>query len=233
MQNSLKRMWALLGVVAAIGAVAATSARCVRTRRGRRSSSGPMRIALPPSPRSRTTWAASNGATIQVVTKNFGDIATISAPSLRRTPRTSSWPHMTGPASWPRTASWCRSSRARPSQRSSRQYTLDAFSYGTAVKKLYGIPVQVENIALLVNTKLAKVPTTFAQLETEALAAKKKRRTCPSASASSRARAETRTTCTRSSRVSAATSSAPTRPETSNPKDVGVANPTFTQELDT
>jgi len=53
-------------------------------------------------------------------------------------------------------------------------YALDAFSYGTAVKKLYGMPVQIENIALLVNTKLAKVPTTFAQLESEALAAKKK-----------------------------------------------------------
>ena len=53
-------------------------------------------------------------------------------------------------------------------------YTLNAFSYGTAVKKLYGIPVAVENIGLVVNTKLAKVPTTFKQLETEALAQKKK-----------------------------------------------------------
>ena len=42
------------------------------------------------------------------------------------------------------------------------------------MKKLYGIPVQVENIALLVNTKLAKVPKTFAQLEATALAVKKK-----------------------------------------------------------
>ena len=52
-------------------------------------------------------------------------------------------------------------------------YTLNAFSYGTAVKKLYGVPVAVENIGLVVNTKLAKVPTTFAQLEKEALAVKK------------------------------------------------------------
>jgi arabinogalactan oligomer/maltooligosaccharide transport system substrate-binding protein len=52
-------------------------------------------------------------------------------------------------------------------------YTLDAFSYGTAVKKLYGVPVAVENIGLVVNTKLAKVPTSFAQLEQEALAVKK------------------------------------------------------------
>jgi arabinogalactan oligomer/maltooligosaccharide transport system substrate-binding protein len=53
-------------------------------------------------------------------------------------------------------------------------YSLDAMSYGTAVKRLYGLPVQLENIGLVVNTKLAKVPKTFAQLESEALAFKKK-----------------------------------------------------------
>ncbi len=54
------------------------------------------------------------------------------------------------------------------------RYTLDAFSYGTAVKKLYGVPVAIENIGLVVNTKLVKVPTTWAQLEQQALAFKKK-----------------------------------------------------------
>ena len=54
-------------------------------------------------------------------------------------------------------------------------YALDAFSYGTAVKRLYGAPVALENIGLVVNTKLAKVPTTFAQLEAAALAFKKKK----------------------------------------------------------
>jgi len=53
-------------------------------------------------------------------------------------------------------------------------YTLNAFSYGTAVKKLYGVPTQVENIGLIVNTGLVKVPSTFAQLEQEALAYKHK-----------------------------------------------------------
>lgn len=52
------------------------------------------------------------------------------------------------------------------------QYTLDAFSYGTSVKNLYGVPTQVENIGLVVNTDLVKVPTTWAQLEQEALAFK-------------------------------------------------------------
>ena len=53
-------------------------------------------------------------------------------------------------------------------------YALNAFSYGTAVKKLYGVPVALENVGLIINTRLAKVPTTFADLEKQALAAKKK-----------------------------------------------------------
>ena len=56
-------------------------------------------------------------------------------------------------------------------------YTLNAFSYGIAVKKLYGVPTQIENIGLVVNTSLVKVPKTFAQLEQEALAYKKKAHT--------------------------------------------------------
>ena len=54
-------------------------------------------------------------------------------------------------------------------------YTLNAFSYGLAVKKLYGVPTQIENIGLVVDTGLVKVPTTFAQLESEALAFKHKK----------------------------------------------------------
>ena len=54
-------------------------------------------------------------------------------------------------------------------------YALDAFSYGTAVKKLYGAPYALENVGLVVNTSLVKVPKTFAQLQQEALAFKKKK----------------------------------------------------------
>ncbi len=53
-------------------------------------------------------------------------------------------------------------------------YTLNAFSYGTAIKNLYGLPTQIENIGLIVNTKEVKVPKTFKQLVSEALAYKKK-----------------------------------------------------------
>jgi arabinogalactan oligomer/maltooligosaccharide transport system substrate-binding protein len=55
------------------------------------------------------------------------------------------------------------------------KYTLDAFSYGTSTKNLYGVPTQIENIGLVVNTDLVKIPKTFAQLENEALAFKKKK----------------------------------------------------------
>jgi maltose-binding protein MalE len=52
-----------------------------------------------------------------------------------------------------------------PKQATLRQfpkYSLDAFSYGTAVKRLYGAPVALENVGLVVNTRLATVPKTFA-----------------------------------------------------------------------
>ena len=72
MQN-FKRMWALLGVITAVAAVAASSA-------GASHKAGPNIVIWTDSDRAAAVtkvanaWAASNGATIQVVTKNFGDI---------------------------------------------------------------------------------------------------------------------------------------------------------------
>jgi maltose-binding protein MalE len=54
------------------------------------------------------------------------------------------------------------------------KYSLNAFSYGKNGARLYGIPTQLENIALVVNTRLAKVPKTWASLESQALKTKKK-----------------------------------------------------------
>src|SRR5919197_1650331 len=51
------------------------------------------------------------------------------------------------------------------------KYALDAFSYGG---RLYGAPYALENVGLIVNTRLVKVPKTFAQFEKEALAFKRK-----------------------------------------------------------
>ena len=54
------------------------------------------------------------------------------------------------------------------------KYALDAFSYGRAVKRLYGAPVALENVGLVVNTRLAAVPRTWAALERSALAFKRR-----------------------------------------------------------
>jgi arabinogalactan oligomer/maltooligosaccharide transport system substrate-binding protein len=51
------------------------------------------------------------------------------------------------------------------------KYALDAFSYGG---RLYGAPYALENVGLVVNTRLAKVPKTWAALEKAALAFKRK-----------------------------------------------------------
>jgi arabinogalactan oligomer / maltooligosaccharide transport system substrate-binding protein len=55
------------------------------------------------------------------------------------------------------------------------QYALDAFSYGIALKKLYGAPYAFDNVGVVVNTQLVKVPATFAQLERRAIAFKKRK----------------------------------------------------------
>jgi maltose-binding protein MalE len=51
------------------------------------------------------------------------------------------------------------------------RYALNAMSYGG---KEYGLPTQLENVGLVVNTGLVKVPKTWKQLETEALSFKRK-----------------------------------------------------------
>ncbi len=119
-------------------------------------------------------WAGSKGAKIEVVQKDFGQIR-----DNLKTVQTETAPDVIVGAN-----DWVGELSANgsivplfPSAATKKQfpaYALDGFSYGTAVKKLYGAPVALENIALVTNTKLAKVPTTFAQLESEALAAKKK-----------------------------------------------------------
>jgi maltose-binding protein MalE len=55
-------------------------------------------------------------------------------------------------------------------------YSLDAFSYANAKgnKVLYGAPVALENVGLVVNTKVAKVPTSFDDMVSQALAFQKK-----------------------------------------------------------
>jgi maltose-binding protein MalE len=119
-------------------------------------------------------WAASKGVTVQVVQKDFGQIrsqlttvAADTAPDV-----------IVGAHDWVGELSANGSvlplSPSAATKRQFPKYALNAFSYGTAIKKLYGAPVALENIALITNTRLAKVPTSFADLERQALAAKKK-----------------------------------------------------------
>jgi arabinogalactan oligomer/maltooligosaccharide transport system substrate-binding protein len=122
-----------------------------------------------------SAWGASRGVNVVVVQKEFGkirdDLKTVqpeTAPDV-----------IVGAHDW--TGDLAASGLVLPLNPRTAvkakfpQYTLDAFSYGTAVKKLYGAPVVVENIGLVVNTRLAKVPTSFANLQSQALAFKKKK----------------------------------------------------------
>jgi maltose-binding protein MalE len=119
-------------------------------------------------------WARSKGVTIQVVQKQQGPIrqelptvAVENAPDV-----------IVGAHDWVGELSGNGSivplSPSAATRKQFPAYALNAFSYGTAIKKLYGAPVALENVALITNTKLAKVPTSFADLEKQALASKKK-----------------------------------------------------------
>ena len=121
-------------------------------------------------------WGAARGVNISVVQKNFGDIrdalgtvAAADAPDV-----------IVGAHDWTgKLAANGLVSPLYPKKATLKQfpaYALGSFSYGTAVKKLYGAPVAIENVGLIVNTKLVKVPTTFAQLEKSALAFKHKKK---------------------------------------------------------
>jgi arabinogalactan oligomer/maltooligosaccharide transport system substrate-binding protein len=118
--------------------------------------------------------ASSKGATIEVVQKDFGQIR----DNLKTVQSETAPDVIVGAHDWIGELSANGSIVPLfPSAATQKQfpgYALDAFSYGTAIKKLYGAPVALENIALVTNTKLAKVPTTWAQLQRSALATKKK-----------------------------------------------------------
>src|SRR4051812_6103515 len=120
-------------------------------------------------------WAQARGATANVVFHDFGkirdDLATVAAAEAPDV--------IMGAHDW--TGQLAANGLVQPlvlsaaARKQFPAYTLNAFSYGTAVKRLYGVPTQIENIGLVVNTGLVKVPTTFKQLESEALAFKKKK----------------------------------------------------------
>ena len=120
-------------------------------------------------------WASSRGVQVQVVEKDFGKIR----DDLKTVQLETAADVIVGAHDWiGQLAADGLIQPLSPSKATRAQfpgYALDSFSYGTAVKRLYGAPVALENIGLIVNTKLAKVPTSFADLEKQALAFKKKK----------------------------------------------------------
>jgi arabinogalactan oligomer/maltooligosaccharide transport system substrate-binding protein len=120
-------------------------------------------------------WAAKNpGVTVNVVVKDFGSIR----DNLGTVEAATAPDIIVGAHDW--TGQLAANGLVEPIyltaavKKEFPAYTLNAFSYGLAVKKLYGVPTQIENIGLVVNTGLVKLPKTWAQLEQEALAYKKK-----------------------------------------------------------
>ncbi|MGH3066235.1 MAG: sugar ABC transporter substrate-binding protein, partial [Gaiellaceae bacterium] len=119
-------------------------------------------------------WASSKGVTVQIVQKDFGQIRSqLTTVAAETAPDV-----IVGAHDWVGELSANGSvlplSPAAATKKQFPAYALNSFSYGTAIKKLYGLPVALENVALITNTKLAKVPTSFADLERQALAVKKK-----------------------------------------------------------
>lgn len=157
-------MTALVGVVAAVAASAATSA----------SHATVVRIWTDADRKAAVeqvagAWAAAKGVQIEVVQKNFGNIR----DDLKTVAPETAPDVILGAHDWVGQLSADGSvlPLVLPKAVTAKfpAYSLNAMSYGTAVKRLYGVPVALENIALVTNTKVAPVPRTFAQLQTAAL----------------------------------------------------------------
>ena len=119
-------------------------------------------------------WGSRLGVNVEVVEKGFGDIR----DQLKTVQPATAPDVIIGAHDW--TGQLAADGLVLPitpsaaTRRQFPKYALDAFSYGSAVKRLYGAPVALENIGLVVNTRLAQVPTTWAQLEQRALAFKRR-----------------------------------------------------------
>jgi len=116
------------------------------------------------------TWAAKTGANVDIVVKAFPPTQDLSKVTAATAPDVVLAPHdTTGALAADGLVQQIFLSKAVKKQLPA--WVLRSFSYGG---KLYGVPTQIENVGLVVNTKLAKVPKTWAQLEREALAFKRK-----------------------------------------------------------
>jgi arabinogalactan oligomer/maltooligosaccharide transport system substrate-binding protein len=160
--------------VAALAAVVAVSAGTSANTQGAKIVIWADADRVPAVTQVANAWARTKGVTVQVVQKQSGPIRQeISTVAVDTAPDV-----IVGAHDWVGELSGNGSIiPLSPSAATKKQfpaYALSAFSYGKAIKKLYGAPVALENIGLVTNTKLAKVPKSFADMEKQALAAKKK-----------------------------------------------------------
>jgi arabinogalactan oligomer/maltooligosaccharide transport system substrate-binding protein len=116
-------------------------------------------------------WASSRGVEVVVVQKEFGDIR----DGLKTVAAESAPDVVIGAHDWTGQLAADGSIVSLNFKKSVKKlfpkYALDAFSYAG---RQYGTPVALENIGLVVNTRLAAVPKSWADLEKRALAFKAK-----------------------------------------------------------
>jgi arabinogalactan oligomer/maltooligosaccharide transport system substrate-binding protein len=121
-----------------------------------------------------STWGSARGVDVKVVVKDFGQIrdalktiAVADAPDV-----------IVGAHDW--TGELAANGLVLPLfpraavKKQFPKYALNAFSYGKNGAQLYGIPTQLENIGLVVNTGMAHAPKNWADLEQQALKIKKR-----------------------------------------------------------
>jgi maltose-binding protein MalE len=172
---STRRLRVVAGLaVAAFVAVAAASAGTSATSQGTTIRIWADADRTPAVTQVAGAWAAAKGVQVEVVQKDFGQIRSqLTTVAAETAPDV-----IVGAHDWigelSANGSILPLTMSAATRKQFPAYALNAFSYGTAVKKLYATPVALENIALVTNTKIAKVPTSFADLEKQALAIKKK-----------------------------------------------------------
>jgi arabinogalactan oligomer / maltooligosaccharide transport system substrate-binding protein len=119
-------------------------------------------------------WARSRGVAVEVVQKQFGDIR----DNLKTVKAENAPDVIVAAHDW--TGELAANGLVVPlvPKKSALKpiplYARQAFSYGKTTSRLYGMPVTLENVGLFVNTKVAKVPKSFSDLEKQALKFQKK-----------------------------------------------------------
>src|SRR5205807_5266957 len=118
-----------------------------------------------------SSWGTTRGVDVVVVVKPFGNIQ----GDLTNTSDANAPDVIVGAHDW--TGAMAANGSIVPiilKKTVKAQFPAYAIAAESYVGRLYGLPTQLEHVGLVVDTSLAKVPTTLAQLAREALAFKRK-----------------------------------------------------------